>query len=107
MPFTLNLIFVIIIHINIAKTNRKSMADGEIIWRFLDKNYENDNPNVYLYCAGQKYSLKTGTSRIYNEIEQIFCPPMDTHLLKKVIEAFLDNKRKLYKEGKIKIKSIY
>jgi hypothetical protein len=83
------------------------MADGELIWRFLDKNYKNDHPAVYLYCVGQKYSPQTGLSKIYNETEQIFCPPMDKNLLAVEIKAFLEFKRKLYKEGKIKVKSIY
>ena len=83
------------------------MADGELIWKFLDKNYKDDHPTVYIYCVGQSRSSNTSTSRIFNDVEQIFCPPMDRHLLKKIITAYLDNKKKLHKNGKIKVRSIY
>jgi len=83
------------------------MPESKLIYKFLVKNYKDDHPCVYLYCKGQKYSPKTGLSRIYEEIEGFFCPPFDKNTLAKEIKSFLEEKKQLYKEGKINIKSIY
>ena len=83
------------------------MPESKLIYKFLCKNYKDDHPCVYLYCVGQKYSPKTGLSRIYNEIEDFFCPPFDKNTLAVEIKAFLEEKKKLHKEGKIKVQSIY
>lgn len=83
------------------------MSESKLIYKFLVKNYKDDHPCIYLYCQGHKYSPKTGLSRIYNEIEDLFCPPFDKNTLRDEIKTFLEEKKALYKEGKIKIKSIY
>lgn len=83
------------------------MADGNLIWKYLEKNFKNDHPTIYIYCAGQNRSSNTAMSRIYNEVEELFCPPMNRELLKQIIKSFLETKKKHYREGKIKIKSIY
>lgn len=83
------------------------MSESKLIYKFLVKNFKDDHPAIYLYCKGSKHSPKTGLSRIYNEIEDYFHPAFDKNTIAVEIKKFLDEKKQLYKDGKIEIKSIY
>lgn len=83
------------------------MDDGQLILKFLEKNYKDDHPAVYLYCVGKRYSPQTGSLNIFREVKDIFCPPISQHYLEVIIKAFLENKKKLYLKGEIKVKPIY
>jgi hypothetical protein len=83
------------------------MSDSEIIWKFLDREYLDDNPVIYLYCCGNVRSPKTAIDKVSRFTEKIFYPAMTEQLIKTVIIAFLENKKKLYIKGLIKIKPIY
>ena len=83
------------------------MSDSEIIWKFLDREYLDDNPVIYLYCCGNVRSPKTAIDKVCRFTEKIFYPAMTEQLIKTVIIAFFENKKKLYIKGLIKIKPIY
>ena len=83
------------------------MQDSTIIWKFLNREYDNDHPVVYLYACGNVRSPKTAVDRIMGLTRKIFYPAMTEQLIKTVVIAFLDNKKKLYMKGEIKIKSLY
>lgn len=83
------------------------MSDSEIIWKFLDREYLNDNPVIYLYCCGNVRSPKTAITKMAELTNKIFCPAMTEQLIQTVIVGFLENKKKLYMKGIIKIKPLY
>jgi hypothetical protein len=83
------------------------MSDSEIIWKFLDREYLDDNPVIYLYCNGNVRSPKTAVTKAIELTNKVFYPAMSEHLIQTVIVGFLENKKKLYKKGLIKIKPIY
>jgi hypothetical protein len=83
------------------------MSDSEIIWKFLDREYLDDNPVIYLYCCGNVRSPKTAIQKMVFDTKKIFYPPMSEQLIQTVIIGFLENKKKLHIKGLIKVKPIY
>lgn len=83
------------------------MTDSELIWKFLEKNIKNDHPAVYLYACGNLRSPITAVNKVLAEVESVFCPPYKHQFVTVVIKGFLDNKKKLYSKGLIKVKPLY
>jgi hypothetical protein len=83
------------------------MSDSEIIWKFLDREFLDDNPLIYLYCNGNVRTTKTATTKIVELTNKVFHPAMSTNLIQTVIIEFLENKKKFYINGVIQIKPIY
>ena len=75
------------------------MSDSEIIWKFLAREYQDDHVVVYLYCCGNVRSPKTAAERVFEFTKQIFCPAIPEWLVKSTITAYLDYKKKQYKNG--------
>ena len=83
------------------------MQDSNIIWNFIAREYGDDHPIIYLYACGNVRSPKTATDKAMDLLRKIFYPAMSEHLIKTVLIAYLDFKKKQYLNGEIKIKSIY
>lgn len=83
------------------------MSDSEIIWKFLNREFKNDHPIIYLYACGNVRSPKTAIEKAVSITKPIFHPPINEHLIMTTIKAFLDNKKKQYIKGEIKIKALY
>lgn len=83
------------------------MEDSVIIWKFLTREYTNDHPVVYLYVCGNVRSPKTAIDKAMILLKLIFYPAMTEQLIKTVLIAFLDNKKKLYMKGEITVKPLY
>lgn len=83
------------------------MSDSEIIWKFLHNIYLDDHTAIYLYCCGNVRSPSTAINKIMEEIRIVFVPMIDEYYVKTIVKAFLDNKKKLFMKGLIKIKPLY
>lgn len=83
------------------------MSDSEIIWKYLDREYPNEHLVVYLYVCGNVRSNKRAFTTVVDAINVIFYPAMNDAIIKATVEGFLENKRKRYQKGEIKVKSIY
>jgi hypothetical protein len=83
------------------------MEDSIIIWKYLTRAIPDDSVRIYLYCMGGARSSKETIDNIVSETKIIFSPPMEISYLETVVKAFLDMKRKQYKNAEIKIKPIY
>lgn len=83
------------------------MQDSTIIWNFLVREYTDEHPVVYLYSCGNVRSPITAVDKVMDLAKKIFYPAMTEHLIKTVIIAYLDYKKKQYLRGEIKVKSIY
>lgn len=83
------------------------MEDSVIIWKFLTREYTNDHPVVYLYVCGNVRSPKTAIDKAMSLLKEIFYPAMSEHLIKTVMTAFLEQKKKQYMKGEIIVKPLY
>jgi len=83
------------------------MSDSTLIWSFLDREYPNDHPVIYLYVCGNVRSPNTAIQRVTPLIKQIFYPAISEHIIKTTIIGFLEMKKKLYLKGQIRVKSLY
>jgi len=83
------------------------LLDSQLIWKYLSRVYPDDHQVIYLYACGNVRSPSIAVERVIDSVQSIFCPPMKEHLLKIVIKAFLEYKKKQHINGEIKIKPIY
>lgn len=83
------------------------MSDSEIIWKFLEREFLDEHPAIYLYCKGNIRSSKTAIAKVSDITKPIFYPAMSDFLIQAVIKGFLENKQKQYLKGLIHIKPIY
>ena len=83
------------------------MYDSEIIWKFLNREYQEDNIVIYLYCCGTIKNHKTAINNVLEFTKKIFCPAISETVLKANIVDYLDLKKKQYHNAEITIKSIY
>lgn len=83
------------------------MSDTTIIWEMIDAIIKDDHPTVYQYVSGRQLSKESAIMRIGNTIVPIFEGAYDKNKVKMVIIEFLKQKERDYKQGLIKIKSIY
>ncbi len=89
------------------KYSNITMTDSEIIWKYLNGEIKDDHPAVYLYCCGNARSPKTAKDKLLVLAYQVFAPAMPDYILKATIHGFLENKKKLYMKGLIKVKPLY
>lgn len=85
----------------------KAITDSTIIWNFLQKEFKDDHPVIYLYACGNVRSPQTAMDKVIKLVIPIFSPPMTEYFVKTIIKGFLDMKREQYKRGEIKIKPLY
>ena len=83
------------------------MSDSIIIWKFLQRQFPDDHPSIYVYVAGQKRSEETAISTIMSLTKPIFCPPLAEPFVLNIVKSYLDRKKQDYKNGKIRVKSLY
>jgi Sec-independent protein secretion pathway component TatC len=83
------------------------MSDSEIIWKFLEREFPNEHPAIYLYCCGNVKSPFTAIEKLMTISLLIFYPIMAEQYIKTVVKGFLENKKKLYLKGLIKVKPLY
>lgn len=81
------------------------MTDSEIIWRFLDREFLNDHPAIFLYCCGNVRNPNTAMDKIMEITRLVFSPVIEEYIMIAVAKAFLENKKRLYMKGIISVKS--
>jgi hypothetical protein len=83
------------------------MTDRTIITKFLSREFPNEHPTIYIYVCGQKRSEKTAIDKIMKLTSSIFCPPLSEFFVLEIVKDFLIEKKSLYKQGLINVKSYY
>lgn len=85
----------------------KAITDSTIIWNFLQKEFKDDHPVIYLYSCGNVRSPQTAIDKAMAISIPIFSPPISEYFVKTIIKGFLEMKKEKYKKGEIKIKPLY
>ena len=83
------------------------MSDSIIISNFLTSEYPDNHQTIYLYVNGGLRSEKLVINEIMKLSSKIFLPGINETFLKASIKEFLDEKKKLYKNGEIKVKPLF
>ncbi len=83
------------------------MSDTTIIWETMDAIIKDDHPSVYQYIKGKNKSRETAIMRITGILAPIFYGGYDIAKIRSVAREFLKQKEINFKNGIIKIKSIY
>lgn len=83
------------------------MTESELIWKFLELEFHNEHPAIYLYCCGQFQGQESAIETLMKLLTKFFGPSYEEFYLKKIVKSFLENKKNLYKKGLIKVKSKY
>lgn len=83
------------------------MSDSEIIWKFLNKEYPNDHLIIYLFVCGSHQNKKNATQTAIKLIKLIFSDTINDAMVKTTVDGFFNLKHNLYKNGKIKVKTVY
>jgi len=83
------------------------MSESEFIWKFLNREYHNEHPAIYLYVIGNVQSKQNAIDKIMRLVRSIFTPPYSEGFLLTIVKAFLESKRKQYIKGEIKVKALY
>lgn len=83
------------------------MSDSEIIFKFLNREYQDDHVAIYLYCCGNVSSQKTAIDFCFEFTKNILCPGMPEWVVKHTVKTYLKHKKKQYQRAEIKIKPIY
>lgn len=83
------------------------MTDKTIILRFLNKEFPDSHPAIYIYVCGQKRSEQTAINKLMDLTRLIFCPPLHTDYVLSIIKEYLKTKKEQYKKGLIKVKPYY
>jgi hypothetical protein len=83
------------------------MDEEKFIIDFLHKFIKEDNPIIYIYIMGKRRSKETAINKTLAKIYCIFVPAITKDNLQKYVTNFLNLMEENYKNGKIKIKSIY
>jgi len=83
------------------------MSDTELICKFLRREYQDDDPVIYLYVCGNVRSPKTAIQKALDVAKLVFFPAMTEYVIQKGVIKFLDEKKELYKRGLISVKPLY
>lgn len=83
------------------------MTDRIMITNFLNREFPNDHPSIYIYVCGQKRSEKTAIDKIMGLTSKLFCPPISEFFVLEIVKEFLVEKKNQYKQGLISVKSYY
>ena len=78
------------------------MSDSEIIWAFLEREFLNNHPAIFVYCCGKTSNTSSSIDKIMEITRIVFSPAMEEYIMKAVVKSFLENKKKLYMKGLIK-----
>lgn len=87
--------------------NQKINTDKELILKFLNREYKNEHPSLYLYICGQYRSQQTAIFNILKYTRFIFYPCFTDNFLIEIISEYLIFKKEQYKNGEIKVKPLY
>lgn len=82
---------------------KKSMSDRTIIFNFLEIEFQNNHPLIYIYVCGEKRLQITVINKIMTITKKIFSPPLSDSFILEVVIDYLSDKEKLYEEGSIEI----
>jgi len=83
------------------------MTDSKIIWKYLSREIQDSHLVVYLYCCGNVRSPKIAIDKITKLIKPIFSQAIDEDVILAVVKDYLENKKRQYLAGEIKVVSIY
>lgn len=87
--------------------NQKINTDKELILKFLNREYKDEHPSLYLYICGQHRSQQTAIFNILKYTRFIFYPCFTDNFLIEIINEYLIFKKEQYKNGEIKVKPLY
>lgn len=87
--------------------NQLINTDKELILKFLNREYKDEHPSIYLYCCGQQRSQNTAVFNILKYTRFIFYPCFEDNYLINMIKEFLNDKKEQYKNGEIIVKPLY
>ena len=87
--------------------NQKINTDRELILKFLNREYKDEHPSLYLYICGQRRSQETGFFSILKYSRFIFYPCFTDDYLTEIIKEFLNFKKEQHKNGEINVKALY
>jgi len=80
------------------------MIDSEIILAFLNREFLNDHPAIYLYSKGKENNKESAIRQILEITNQVFSPIIENHVISDSVKSFLENKKNLHMKGLIKSK---
>ena len=83
------------------------MTDSELILKFLNREYGNDNTIIYLYVCGNVRSAQRAKDQLFNFMNNIFFPAIPEIEIRKVIQEFLEINKMRYLKGEIAVKPFY
>ena len=83
------------------------MTDKTIILTFLNKEFPDSHPAIYIYVCGQKRSEQTAINKLMDLTMKIFCPPLHNDYVLDIIKEYLKIKKENYKKGLIKVTPYY
>lgn len=83
------------------------MTDSIIINKLLIREYPDNHQVIYLYCRGNLKISKSVIDKVFEDIKPIFYHAIQDDTILNSILDFLENKKKEYLMGNIKIKSLY
>lgn len=83
------------------------MSDSQLIWKILEKEYPNEHLVIYLYVCGSIKNKKTAVKTAIELIELFCSKTINTSIIKATVEGFFNIKVRLYKSGKITVKTAY
>jgi hypothetical protein len=87
--------------------NQKINTDRELILKFLNREYKDEHPSLYLYCCGQQRSQQTAFFNVLKYTRFIFFPCFNDNYLTEIIMEFLNYKKEQHKNGEIQVKPLY
>jgi hypothetical protein len=82
-------------------------TDRELILKFLNREYKDEHPSLYLYSCGQDRSQQTAVFNILKYTRFIFYPCFSDDYLIEIITEYLKHKKEQYKNGEIQVKPLY
>lgn len=83
------------------------MTDSEIIWKYLSFEILDSHLCVYLYVCGNVRSPKIAIDKIVSLVKPIFSQAIHEDVILSTINDYLENKKRQYLAGEIKVVSIY
>ena len=82
------------------------MTESELIWQFLYLNYPNEHQYIYLYLCGNVNTPKTAIANMVETTCRVF-NPIKREFVQMLVKSFLDDKKKQFQKGQIKLVSYY
>lgn len=83
------------------------MSEEQFIWKYLNREFPNDHPIIYLYACGSTKSSANAVDKGIKIISVVFAPAYTIAYLKEILVFFLNYKKQQYFKGEIQVKPLY